>query len=165
MSVGKDFRIGFGSTLKPACAFSIGNNFFSGPYGYFSSNKETAITIGSDVMFGPHCKVIGGNHNTSWPGGPMVRAPFLGPGKGIVIEDDVWIGAGATLLDGAHVAEGSVIAAGAIVTGYIGPYCVAAGVPAKVIKQRMGDNSLSDLLRVKRSKYSLADVKASLPNS
>lgn len=158
-SVGKNFRLGHSSVLKPAKIFSIGDNFFTGPCAYFSSNTVTQITIGSDVMFGPYCKVIGGNHNITWTGGVMSDAPFLGKGEGIVIQDDVWIGAGATLLDGACVSEGAVIAAGAVVTGYIPPYCVAGGVPAKVIKPRFTDKELSCVLESKKSSYSTSSVR------
>lgn len=55
---------------------------------------------------------------------------------GIVIEDDVWIGAGAKILDGVTLRKGSVIGAGAVVTKNTDAYCVYAGVPAKVIKPR-----------------------------
>jgi acetyltransferase-like isoleucine patch superfamily enzyme len=53
----------------------------------------------------------------------------------IVIEDHVWVASRATILKGVTIGEGSVIAAGAVVTKDVPPYCVAAGVPAKVIKR------------------------------
>lgn len=58
-------------------------------------------------------------------------------GKGdIVVDDDVWIGYGATILSGVHIGQGAVVAAGAVVTSDIPPYAVVGGVPAKVIKYR-----------------------------
>ena len=54
--------------------------------------------------------------------------------KDIVVEEDVWIGCNVTLLSGAHLGRSSVIAAGAVVTSDIPPYCIAGGVPAKPIK-------------------------------
>ena len=101
-------------------------------------------------MFGPFCKVIGGNHNITWTDGPMMKAPYLGSGKGIVIEDDVWVGAGATLLDGAFLAEGSVLAAGAVLTGKTKPYSVYGGVPARFIKFRFQKN---EIIRINSAKY------------
>jgi acetyltransferase-like isoleucine patch superfamily enzyme len=56
--------------------------------------------------------------------------------KGIVIDDDVWVGSNVTFLDGVHVGTGCVIGAGAVVTKDLPPYSVAAGVPARVIDNR-----------------------------
>jgi acetyltransferase-like isoleucine patch superfamily enzyme len=53
-----------------------------------------------------------------------------------VIEDDVWIGAGVTVVDGVTIGRGSVIGAGAVVTNDIPPYSIAVGTPAKPIKDR-----------------------------
>jgi acetyltransferase-like isoleucine patch superfamily enzyme len=61
--------------------------------------------------------------------------------QGIRIEDDCWIGANVTFLDGAYVGCGCVIAAGSIVRGTIPPHSVAAGMPAKVIRSRLKDNT------------------------
>lgn len=53
----------------------------------------------------------------------------------IIIEDDVWIAAKATILKGVTIGKGAVVAAGAVVTKNVKPYTVVAGVPAKVIKE------------------------------
>ena len=52
----------------------------------------------------------------------------------MIVEEDVWIGANVTLLSGVTIGRGATIAAGAVVNKSIPPYCVAGGVPAKVIK-------------------------------
>jgi acetyltransferase-like isoleucine patch superfamily enzyme len=54
-----------------------------------------------------------------------------------VIEDDCWVGANTTFLDGAHVGRGCVIAAGSLVRGEIPPYSVLVGSPARVLKSRL----------------------------
>jgi len=54
----------------------------------------------------------------------------------IVVDDDVWIGYNATILSGVHIAQGAIIAAGAVVTGDVPPYAIVGGVPARVIKYR-----------------------------
>jgi len=54
----------------------------------------------------------------------------------VEIEDDVWIGNRVTILPGVKIGKGSVLAAGAVITKSVEPYCVMAGVPAVVIKKR-----------------------------
>ena len=67
-------------------------------------------------------------------------------GKGnIVIDDDVWIGYGATIMSGVHIGQGAVIAAGAIVTNNVPPYAIVGGNPAKLIKYRF-EKSIVDRL-------------------
>ena len=67
----------------------------------------------------------------------LKECPAEATSKGnIVVDDDVWIGYGATILSGVHISQGAVIAAGAVVTHDVPPYAIAGGVPAKVIKYR-----------------------------
>ncbi len=70
----------------------------------------------------------------------------------IVIDDDVWIGYGATILSGVHIGQGAVVAAGAVVSGDVPPYAIVGGVPAKVIKYRFSDEIIDALLEVDYSK-------------
>jgi acetyltransferase-like isoleucine patch superfamily enzyme len=63
--------------------------------------------------------------------------------KGIVIEDDCWLGTGVRVMDGVTIGKGCVIGAGAVVTKDIPPYSVAVGVPARVISQRQKQPELS----------------------
>jgi acetyltransferase-like isoleucine patch superfamily enzyme len=55
---------------------------------------------------------------------------------GVTIGDDVWIGTHTTILPGVTIGSGCVIGAGAVVSSNIPEYAVAAGVPAKIIRQR-----------------------------
>ncbi|HOV98001.1 MAG TPA: acyltransferase [Bacteroidota bacterium] len=92
------------------------------------------VKIGSNVMFGPHVSIFSENHGIDDITIPIIEQPSIR--KGVVIEDDVWIGANSTILDGVIIGKGSVIAAGSVVTKNILPYTVVAGVPAKTIRQR-----------------------------
>lgn len=70
----------------------------------------------------------------------------------ILIDDDVWIGYGATIMSGVHIGQGAVVAAGAVVTHDVPPYAIVGGVPAKVIKYRFGPEMIEELLKVDYSK-------------
>jgi acetyltransferase-like isoleucine patch superfamily enzyme len=78
------------------------------------------------------------NHIFHDPTRPMMEQGITA--EGIVIEDDVWIGAGAIITDGVHIGKGAVVAAGAVVTKDVLAHTVVGGIPAKVIKEiREGD--------------------------
>lgn len=100
--------------------------------------SNSKIRIGNKVMFGPEVTIIGGNHNTRIIGKFMFDIKLKTPSDdlGVVLEDDIWIGARAIILDGVNVGRGSIIAAGSVVTKNVPPYSVVAGAPAKVIKFR-----------------------------
>jgi len=66
----------------------------------------------------------------------------------IVVEDDVWIGHGATVLSGVRIGQGAVVAAGAVVTKDVPPYAIVGGVPAKIIKYRFPPHLVEELLKV-----------------
>lgn len=70
----------------------------------------------------------------------------------IIVDDDVWIGYGATILSGVHIGQGAVIAAGAVVNKDVPPYAIVAGVPAHVIKYRFSDKVIEKMLKVDYSK-------------
>lgn len=102
------------------------------------------IRIGSKVMFGPQVVIIGGGHNTSVLEQFMSDISEKRPedDRGVVIEDDVWVGARAMILRGAVIGRGSIIGAGAVVTKRVPPYAVVAGVPARVVKFRWDVNTI-----------------------
>jgi len=92
------------------------------------------LTIGDDVLVGQNAVVLSSTHRWDDPTLPIVHqghrhAP-------VVIGNDVWIGANAVVLPGVHVATGTVIGAGAVVTHDTAPYAIVAGVPARQIGER-----------------------------
>lgn len=91
------------------------------------------VTIGNHVHLGQHITVSGLNHNYE---DVSLRIDEQGVSTSpIIIEDDVWIGANATILPGVTIGTHSVIAAGSVVHKSIPPYSICAGVPARVVKQ------------------------------
>lgn len=80
----------------------------------------------------------------------------------IVVEDDVWIGFGATILSGVTIGQGAIIAAGAVVTKDIPPYAIAGGVPAKVIKYRFDENTIKKLENIDFSKLDEKIIKENI---
>jgi acetyltransferase-like isoleucine patch superfamily enzyme len=99
---------------------------------------NSLITIGNKVMFGPNVTLIGGNHNTSVIGRYMYDVHEKRPEDdlGVIIEDDVWVGAGAIILSGVRLCRGCIVAAGALVTKEVPPYAIVGGVPAKILAFR-----------------------------
>lgn len=80
----------------------------------------------------------------------------------IVIDDDVWIGYGATIMSGVHIGQGAVIAAGAIVVKDVNPYAIVGGVPAKVIKYRLSGPVVEALKTTKVSAININELKKNL---
>jgi len=121
----------------------FGKNSSCGPYSFIGAGGM--ITIGENVIMGQHVSLHGENHNFD-----RVDMPIRNQGvtrKGIVIEDDCWVGANAVFLDGAHVERGCVIAAGAVVRGEFPAYSVVAGVPARVIRSRVPETAVQTYSR------------------
>ena len=81
-------------------------------------------------------------------------------GKGdIIVDDDVWIGYGATIMSGVHIGQGAVVAAGAVVTKDVPPYTIVGGVPAKVIKYRFEPEMIEELLKIDYNKLTKEDIE------
>lgn len=93
------------------------------------------LQVGRNVMMGPRCVLLASSHETSDPDRPMTEQGFTDD-RPIVIEDDVWIGAGVTVLPGRRIGRGSIVGAAAVVTHDVPPWSVFAGNPGRVIRQR-----------------------------
>ena len=139
---------GHGETIRLAervtmcvgtCLATLGGDIEVGPGSFMNSYcvvlAAGPVKIGSGVLFGPHVVVAAGSHGFEGRR-PVTEQPITG--KGVTIEDEVWVGAHATIVDGVTVARGAVVAAGAVVTRDAPPFSIVAGVPARVVRYREG---------------------------
>lgn len=131
-----------------------------GRYSYIAKNCSITNTeIGRFCSIGPNfCCGLGIHPTNGISTSPMFYSTVKQNGmtlceenkiqesKRTVIGNDVFIGANVTVLDGVHVADGSVIGAGAVVVSDIPPYAIAVGVPAKVVKYRFDEPTIAQLL-------------------
>ena len=92
------------------------------------------LTIGCDTRIATHVVIVPSNHVYSDPRS-LIRMQGI-TANGIIIGQDVWIGAGARILDGVKIGHGAVVAAGAVVTRSVQESVIVAGVPAKEIGRR-----------------------------
>lgn len=90
------------------------------------------VIIGNDVIMGPGVMIFSENHNFE-NSNILIRNQGTNR-KGILIKDNVWIGANSKILDGVTLEENSVVAAGSVVTKSFPPNSIIAGIPAKKIK-------------------------------
>lgn len=122
---------------------SVGDDVFIGP-GATMTASESSIELGSKIMFGPNVTLIGGDHSFSSVGKYMFDVKEKAPDddQPIVIEDDVWVGAGATILKGVRIGEGAIVAASSLVLKDVPPYAIVGGIPAKVIKYRFSPEEI-----------------------
>ena len=116
---GKNVGIGQNSKLYPLERIKIGDNSYIGPGANIITTRAN-VFIGNNVMFGPSVTIITGNHRTDIVGRTMRSITDEEKrdcdDEDVIIEDDVWVGANATILKGVTVGTGSIIAAGSVVT-------------------------------------------------
>jgi len=121
-----DLVIGANTVINPGVAIYTGNG----------------ISIGSDVLIAANCVFSPTSHEFR-ARDQLIReqkfvasSPLFVEQRGIVIEDDVWIGANCVVLEGARVRKGAVVSAGSIVKGSLDEYGIYAGNPLKCFGYR-----------------------------
>lgn len=138
IEIGDNVMIGPYSVIRASSLTNLGEGVRIGrdsamdAYSYIGAGG--GVTIGDSVIMGQHVSFHAENHRYDQMDIPIRQQGITR--KGIVVEDDCWVGSNAVFLDGAQVGRGCVIAAGAVVTGTIPAYSVVAGVPGRVIKTR-----------------------------
>lgn len=123
---GNNVTIGRGVMIRPSSYYGVGNigqgieigdNSSIGPNTYVGCAGK--ITIGKNVMFGPRCSIFAENHKFSDKSKNIKSQGVMQ--KGIIIEDDCWIGSNCIILDGVTIGSGSVIGAGTLISKDVNP--------------------------------------------
>ena len=181
--VGQDIRIEPPCQISQAadlcCPFHIGAFTVIGPtdgIGHFLHNVSIGrySSIAAGVRISPHEHPIGWlTSNTiayeEGPGNPFswarksmglalpkaVRHSHTHPVK---IGNDVWIGNRAIVMGGVTIGDGAIVAAGAVVTRDVPPYSIVGGIPAKVMRRRFDDDTISEIRASEWWRYDIADA-------
>jgi galactoside O-acetyltransferase len=132
-SHGHDVRLRMPVVVYHPEALSFGDEVDVGEFVVLRASG--GLTIGSRVLIAAQAVLTTRSHPEELPRfGRVVDAP-------IVIEDDVWIGAGAIVLPGVTIGRGAIVAAGAVVTSSVAPMTIVGGVPARPIRSIQQDGS------------------------
>ncbi|MDY6901089.1 MAG: acyltransferase [Cyanobacteriota bacterium] len=125
----------------------IDENAYIGPYVIITGTGD--IKIGKNCLIAPHCGIFANSHIFTDPTRTIEEQGVTS--KGIVIEDDCWLGHNVTVLDGVKIGKGSIIGAGSVVNQNIPPFSIAVGTPARIIRNRL-DRQTSDFSTSVKSK-------------
>lgn len=133
IKIGKSSEVLYGVIcMTYGGSIEIGENCSINPYTVLYGHG--GLKIGNNVLIAGHCLIIPANHKFE-----NLNIPINSQGesrKGIIIEDNVWIGAGCRILDGVTIGSGSIVAAGAVVNNNVPENSIVGGVPAKIIRTR-----------------------------
>ena len=148
----------------------IGNNCYIGRRNFFSSGL--LIKISDYFMSGVECKFMGSDHLFDNPFLPYISTGTT-TNKEIIIETNVWLGAGVTIVGHLIIGRGSIIGAGSLVNKDIPPFSIAVGNPCKIIKRydfsiekwiKVDDYNFSNDLLIPTEEEYIRKIKQNSPN-
>ena len=112
--------------IGPRCTINAGVAIYSGH----------GVRLGTGVLIAANCTLAATNHAIGDPAVLIRDQGFMASRGGIIIEDDVWLGANCVVLDGAHIGRGAVIGAGSVVRGHVPELMRAVGSPLRFLGLR-----------------------------
>lgn len=101
----------------------------------FSASR---VRVGRNVLVAAYTYLVGGDHLADRTDIPILQQARTA--RGIEVDDNVWLGAHVVVTDGARIGRDAIVGAGAVVVGDVPEFQVAAGVPAKIIRDRRSQN-------------------------
>lgn len=165
--------------------YTIYNDFYDDPREFEKNNVLYHYPINKDkLIIGKFCSIAcrakflmtSGNHamsslstytfpifNEEWNQSLNVKDAWDNKGD-IIIGNDVWIGYEAIIMSGVKIGDGAIIGTRAVVTKDVQPYTIVGGVPAKVIKKRYDDYTISKLLKIKWWDWPKEKIKENIIN-
>ena len=124
----KDVQVAPGANVRIPLE-NIGENSFIGLYSYLNGN----VTVGKNVLIGPNCSIVAGNHKFDAKTGWFSARTEKDGDDSVVIGDGSWLASGVTVTPGVKIGKANLICAGAVVTKSTDDYAIMAGVPAKCV--------------------------------
>ena len=141
-TIGKQVAtIGKNTKIHPTAFIRHGERVIMGEHCFINHNNviqggkhKAKVLMGNYVQTGPGVMIFAFNHGTEMNGIPMIDQDYFE--ADIIIEDDVWIGAGTIITAGVHIGKGCVIGSNSVVTKNLPENMICVGVPCKPIKPR-----------------------------
>ena len=130
LSIGNNVLFNIGVHIQASADITIGDNTHFAPYCILYGPLE----VGNKCAVAAHTVFASIGHTYDQPNTPFVDLPAMA--EKIVLEDNVWIGANASIIAGVRIGTGSIVGAGAVVTHDVEPYSIVGGVPARLIRRR-----------------------------
>lgn len=133
IQIGNGVFLGRGTILSCKDGdITLGDHVNIGFYSEIFSGSS--VTVGPHGLFAAYTYLVGGGHEFARADVPVIEQER--PSRGITLGEDVWLGAGAKVMDGVTIGDHVVVGAGAVVTEDLPAGVVALGVPARVVRSR-----------------------------